>query len=173
MHRIDLLRPERISADRRDADANVLRPIVSALLLEQKKEEGEDEPSGLGALFPAGAATTIVEKRKAALDKMRLECAMLLPKHNAAAAAAAANAPIVQAVSPAEIDAAVLCLAMRVDCTDVVGAVVFTETMLRDQLEGAVGKQLKSSDFAELMTFHERNLYRGGVAPSPFCYAGT
>ena len=50
-------------------------------------------------------------------------------------------------------------------------AAEFIEDMIRAQLVSAVGKELRVSDFAQYMTFHNRNVFREQYQPRPFSFA--
>jgi hypothetical protein len=45
------------------------------------------------------------------------------------------------------------------------------EAMLRSQLVAAIGKEVKPSDFAEYMRFHNTKLFAPQYRPKPFCFA--
>jgi len=59
-------------------------------------------------------------------------------------------------------------------CAEVCGqwaeAVDYIEGMLRKQLIAAIGKEVKPSDFAEYMQFHNRKLFAKAYSPTPFCF---
>jgi len=50
-------------------------------------------------------------------------------------------------------------------------SIEFIETMLRQQLVAAIGKEVNPTDFAEYMTYHYRKLFKDIYAPQQFCYA--
>ena len=50
-------------------------------------------------------------------------------------------------------------------------AAEFIEDMIRAQLVSAVGKELRVSDFAQYMTFHNRKVFREQYQPRPFSFA--
>jgi len=51
-------------------------------------------------------------------------------------------------------------------------AVEYIEHMLKQQLIAAIGKEMKTSDLDEFMSFHyQHKLYGENYAPTPFCYA--
>ncbi|CAB9506705.1 expressed unknown protein [Seminavis robusta] len=49
--------------------------------------------------------------------------------------------------------------------------VKYVEAMLYNQLETAIGKQVKAQDFEEFIKFHNQRLMGKNYAPKPFCYA--
>eukprot|EP01062_Namystynia_karyoxenos_P084368 TRINITY_DN990_c0_g1_i2.p1 TRINITY_DN990_c0_g1~~TRINITY_DN990_c0_g1_i2.p1 ORF type:complete len:988 (+),score=313.46 TRINITY_DN990_c0_g1_i2:91-3054(+) len=51
------------------------------------------------------------------------------------------------------------------------GAVGAIESMLRNQLIAAIGREIGPSDFAEYMDFHNRQLFRPCYRPRGFCFA--
>ncbi len=56
-------------------------------------------------------------------------------------------------------------------CRHFAAGVDFIESMLRDQLVAAIGKEVTPAEFAEYMAFHHRKLFKPEYRPQPFSYA--
>jgi len=56
-------------------------------------------------------------------------------------------------------------------CQHFADGIQYVEEMLRRQLIAAIGKEVQTTDFANYMLYHNKNLYKEEYAPRAFCYA--
>lgn len=145
---------------------------------------GEDESKGeqLGAeliglevaprdVAAAAASVTYIPDMQLVNSLLREEQRVLHDKFSAMDTTFPPASNTTTLISAAEGRLLVSLLHTQQICQQHVDAVDYIEDLLRQQLVAAIGKEVKPSDFAGYMRFHNNKLFQERYRPKPFCYA--
>jgi hypothetical protein len=129
-------------------DASVFVPVLPLF----------EEPRGAEGVLPAAHAEAFLAEERRSLSEKCRALAAVFPRDNSAITAVEAT----MLVTLAHVQSV---------CRAYAGGVDFIETMLRQQLIAAIGKELSPGDFNAYMDFHHRKLLAPAYRPVPFSYA--